>query len=1009
MLLQRGRGNVLMIVLVLVFLATTLVLALFQVTSLNFLGSLRTEADLEARQLARFRTFQVLKGQSLQPDFRPAIRLQQEEDDHLLEPLAAASLFRSDDRGWSGLGNSKAPQSLSYDSELKGYIGHRYLRFRRARGDAGQGVVTAREFPWAVLAVTNSAQAVTMDQLVSWKNPLFGTNDDSLQALASLPPAVLSPGGVRIDDMPAGEVLSAQSARLQSRAPMAGAVAFQLPEVQSAQWINQPQKVAQRLRQQIQGFRQNLVSVAQSVDKTQLFRDDMSPGDSLAMFFTSHALPGKYRDHLSLRQSQAFWLPTIPGFTRQFFIIYHLIFHIPDRPDGGLNDLSRRAQSVLSDLLDAVRQLEKAIDALKSAEDAVASARDWLDSHMDCGSCKWPWNWPCCGARELAKGALYVAQGALIAAEQAVSLAEQAVLVILSPIIDALEAILVVSGQMPIPVSRNDEAGYRDRTGVKIDTAGMDNWAYRSVFNGIGNVVSDLFSGDFNKVGRDFGHDLSLVFFGQGDKQSRFDCSSAISARATMNVPAGRSLYLGSSLSLQGDLWLGRGSSLVILGDLTLAAGDTPTGGGTAPSGRLFLEEGARLSVTGSLRCAGSLEEGSIVVAGPLGEVHATTSAIFCGRDLVAPFGIFPGVAADQLATLVPPAAPVPTAVTTTFGPLLRQLAPNLAKVNGPFRRRLPYIARYATTFEWIALDDPLPFIIPENFGNLMVPVMRGLSALYAPTLNFELGENFLTHCDWWGQKGEGRVPILLKPVGAALGANAVSGMPIQVSLSNALTTRAGQIGSAAVDRFSNHLCIALAAEWAKAIIAGTGVPLVSWGKLISTAIDYIDKDYYNLGDRERSLDAVISDAQLLPLRDLMSQFWQAVQAVPSYRWQQLLQECPGLLVYSGGAITVGTSGAPARLAVAWFVGEGDISLWADYSAGAIASLGQGRVQTGKFFYLPSITRVSLFTNVAETSDWLERGKQAGYASDDGRTAQQKAVDLGGTERVVWSGWGGSK
>lgn len=978
---RQRRGNLIFIVMAIMFVAVTLMMLLFQVSSSMLTEGMRTEMELEAHQVARFSLLRQLRGVSLTPDNGLSLSFSETADAHLLDARPAGNLFQFDSTGWSGLSDAKAAQKVSFDNSIPGWPGHRYLRYSYANKQFQ--AVTSLTFPFALMTQSSDDQAVFAERLVGWKNPAWGAAQDPLHDYASTPPRVLAPGRVTVNDMPCGEVLSQVPARLQCQIAAAGAVAYQLPGLAASRQPNSPSQLALLLHNQLLDLRQAMHQQAQPVDKTQLFCDTMDPGDALGLFFTQLALPAKFKDHLSLNQSQAFWVPTVPGFTKQFFIIYHLIFHIPDRPDGSLNDAARFAQSCLQELLDKVFAMEKAVDALNYAKDKVESARQDLAKHMDCGSCKLPWNWPCCLARAVAEGAMYAAEGALIVAEQAVTLAEQAVLAVLSPVIDAFQAVLVVSGQMPIPVSRADERGYADRTGVKIDKNGMDNWAYRSVFNGIGAVVTDLFSGNFDKVGRDFGHELNVVFFGQDNKQQSWNLASAISGRASLNVPAGRCLLLSRSLSLQGDLWLGRGSLLVIQGDLTMAAGDGPT------TGRIFLEEGARLSVSGSIQCAGSAEEGSVMVGGPLGAEHPVTSAIFCGDNFTAPYGILPGVSADLIQGSRP-----------AFFSLLTDTAPNLAKIQGPFHRRLPYIARFATTFEWIALDDPLPFVIPENFPNLTVSVFRGLSALYAPTLNFALGENFVTHCDWWGQGGEGRVPMFLKPKAAAL-ANALNltAPAWDYQFATKLSQRGQQVSADQVDRFSNDLCLRLAAEWAKAIIAGTGIPLVSWGKVISTVISVVEGDYYSLDQRESDLDGLIPESATEPWKTTLTSFWATVDATNPPADAVLAQECSGVLIYAGGNLQVGTATRPADLACGWFIAEGDIDLQAQLSVGAATSLRDGKIRAQAFYAYPDFTRVSLYQNPAESSDWRERGNRSNYADGGGA-----AIDFGYLERLTYLG-----
>lgn len=1008
----RRKGNIIAIALVVMFCVVTLLLALFQVTSMTWSETMRTEAELETQQLVKFKLFETLRSQTSPDVSRLGIKIEVQSDERSQRSQTSSLLFQKGADGWTGLPNVHEGKPLSFDGSQNGFLGHRYFDFKVRSGGPRMefGAVTGQSLPFALMSCSSAADAIVVDRLVAWKNPGWGEAEQPLQEYSSTAPSVLAPGKVTIKDMPYGSVLTATPASLRSTSG-AGAVAYQIANLDQGNFPNSPTQIAVLLRQQLQNARQSIVAAAQNSDKSILFNDNMSEADSLGLFFTSHALSQKFEDRLSVRQSQSFWLPTVPSFTKQFFVIYHLILHVPDAPDGGLSGVARDAQSVLTELINLVHQLDKATEGLEVAKSAVQSARDWLDEHMNCGNCDYPWNWPCCAAREIAKGALYVAEGGLYAAEEGVTLLEQAIMVVISPITDALEAILLGSGQMPVPSTRKDEKNYQQMTGAKIDAKGMDFWAYRSVFDGIGHMVVDLVSGNFNKVAQDFGHPVSLVFFGQQEKKQSWNFSNGIATRASLNVPAGRSLVLNSSVNIAGDVWLGRGSTLIVHGDLVLQAGDTPTGGGTAPSGRILIEEGANLSVTGSVTCAGTLQTGSVVVSGPVGKLHQISSSIFCGGDFNAPFGVLPGASADELAVVSKGQAAQKTAAATQlWGPILQSMGANLAKIKGPFFRRFPPIARYATTFEIITLEGPIPFVIPEEFGNLLVPVCRGLSALYAPTLNFEVGENFMTHCDWWGSGGEGRAPVFVKPTAVALanalGAGGTWDPQLSVNFSSALAIRKDQVASGQVDRFSNHLCIALASEWSKAIILGTGVPLVSFGKIISKVLDVIDKDYYSVATREQELDAIIPDASVSALTNQMNRFWGTFNSLSTRPDSELPQECPGVLIYAGGQIVVGTSAQNAKLASGWFVAESSISLYCDTTVGAASSLGSGKLKASNFYFYPNFTKASLWIPNSEDADWRTRGVVSTYAQDDSRTMTSKSVDIGLGETITWFGMG---
>ena len=98
---------------------------------------------------------------------------------------------------------------------------------------------------------------------------------------------------------------------------------------------------------------------------------------------------------------------------------------------------------------------------------------------------------------------------------------------------------------------------------------------------------------------------------------------------------------------------------------------------------------------------------------------------------------------------------------------LFQDVAPNLAKVAGPFHTRKPFFASYAATFQLTMVPTPVgtipvPSPIPLPRKNVLVPIFRGFTYAYAPALNASIGENLYTHADWWGF-GQGTVPVLPK------------------------------------------------------------------------------------------------------------------------------------------------------------------------------------------------------------------------------------------------------
>lgn len=999
---RRPSGNILMIVMLLLFVALTLLLAMSTTEAVTLSQTLRGIAELEAHQAERFAVAQKLGATTHSAPSWLRVSLKVTEDSRLGADDEAGDLFQRTSDRWSGLPDLQEGKATSFDADQEGYPGHRYLSMQPGGIAAPRGslrTVTSQDSPYAVLAGTK----VDLDAVAPFENPTWGTSPDPLAEQGAVAPSVAGAESVDVRSFPIGTayVGSSNDANLEvaaaSTAP--GPVAIAL----DAGMAQLPGGSLDTIRTTVEGqlatAMATLAASASAADRSELLSDKLSTTESLGLFFTEYAVPSRMKDHLSLRESQAFWLPAIPGIFPQSGIMWHLVLHMPNPPDGNLTDLSKAAESMLEEVVELVQTLDWAIEQLEDAE----SALDKAQKGVDC-DCAW-YDAPCWAACGIEEAALETARLAVTAAEFGVTTAESALLMVVSPVTDDLEIILAAEGSMKPPTSRQDQADYHKLYGVHLDEEGMDYWSYRSVFSDLGTAFSDLLGGDYDKVGKDFGNSVNLVLFGQRDKvQSWTFSGSTFTSRATWNVPRGRTFYHNGSMVVEGDLWIGRGATFMVTGDLTLKTGDATA------TGRLFLEEGASLVVDGDFTAAGTREGGSVVLGSPLGAVHEITSAVLCEGDVTLPYGVLPGVVLDELPRVTDgkAQAELVAASTALFEPLLDGVAPNLAKIDGPFHRRFPYVARYATTFEWITELD-IPYVIPENFANFHVHVFRGLSALYEPTLNFELGEDLLTHADWWGTKGEGRAALLLKPdaaeAGAALAGSTFSpSLDALTDLGTELTTRSKQVGSSAVDDLANDLCLALMANWTYGISKSTKIPMVSVGMVISGVLTVVDEELYDLDAREQALDKVVPDSDWSALATAMGEFWTAVDSATAgdpMVLGTLAQECPGALVYGGSSVRV----SGGILACGMFVSRGDVTLASDATVGSALST-RGAVTGKSLYYYPPFTRASLYVPQPEPDDWETRAKASAYgaAMSDTRTTKSVAVGLW-TERVTAQSW----
>lgn len=984
---RRQRGSTLMIAMAIMFLILTIIMVVFSTGSVTRQSLLRAHDDLVLRQKMQYEMAWAALG-----DKAPVVPkwLNVEVDLNIDRSLLQTGAFVSDLA--KGLPDLNKGQDLG--SGVTGYPGYRYVQYKLPAGSLKLGVIS-EGLPYAVMAFAGGAKeaSVKFQEIQPWLNPGLGTASKPDRAYSGTAPFILANGRTEIESFPYGFLYQAgfvgAPVQLGGEGKSAS-VALACDGNFSGVAAVDPLEYRNLLSRQVTTFMSSARDRAATANQSPLLHDPVRADDTMGLFFSGAAVTRAMRERLSINGSQNFWLPSIPGFKKQLGIMYTVIFHIPSPPDGNLGSVATKARSVMETFMKAIEALDKALEALDSASDALESARKWVDSI--CG-CDWDTPW-CCIAKYPAEAALGLAEIAVIGAKVVVSTAETAVMIIIGPINTALTEVLLISGWIegedPIPASRKQEQAWVNSS-YRMNEKGCDYWAYNQAFKGLGKFVSSLFVGDLDSVRKALGDEVSVTLFGQEEKVQEWNFADRkATVRASWNVPAGRTFYYDRSLEIRGDLWLGRGACLVVAGDLTMAPGGA-YGNGSDASGVVVMEEGATVVVEGRFQGAGSPRSGSIMVAGPMGALHGLTSGLLARGDVDLPHGVVPGVGADQLKTIAAdgrPGTELAPLSSQFFSKLLNEVAPNLAKVDGPFHPRLPYIARYATAFEWI-IPLEIPFVIPQNIPNMNVEVFRGLSYIYAPTLNAELGENLLTHADWWGRGGEGRSPVLAKPVALEVakkyGPNAYTLSVTPSQARAAVTQRLKLVGPEQMDDFANKLLLVMMSGWTTIITDPSPIPATSYGTLLSKVLEYAAGKIYNLEKRKKSLqDGVPRDMDTLTRA--MTDFWtQAARAESraSYTRSSLLQECSGALVYSGGELTVGrrdAGGERTPLACGFFLAQGKVTLEAQDTVGAAVSL-QGTVRGQRLLYYPAFTQASLPLPKSAGADWRARTAVTDYSS----------------------------
>lgn len=651
---------------------------------------------------------------------------------------------------------------------------------------------------------------------------------------------------------------------------------------------------------------------------------------------------------------------------------------MPFPPDAGFGKSSDPSVTQLQNNAKAIEDASKAMQDLhKKVEEAVKNreqAQKKYDQHPN-------------AANQMALDAAKAAEKAAIdayklASQQLENMSKQS-----NDIVNSKAA----TGTGAVPETRAQDPSGND---------GIFGWNYSKVIGNMLGLLLDTITGDFENIARRLSAEVRVVHFGPKDLVPFFDFGSTFVTRSTFTVPRGRTLRFQGNMEIQGDLWLQRGSVMAVHGNLTVKApGPTSPTDPYPPSGRVFFEEGASLIVHGDFSCEGSPRFGSIMVGGEPGEIHPIDTALFGDGSVRIPYGIFSGAALDDAVGLA--------LLDNVLVPLMEGVGPNVAKIAGPFHRRRPYFAKYATTFQLTIIPPtifnppiPIPTPVPLPKDNALVTVFRALTLAYTGTLNASLGENFYTRTDWW-PFGDGVVPMTTKVSPAALkeavksvanlGENALSGLE---NLDDKVKKATESFLEEALKWAATQVIQKLVAEIAVSALPGGSIV----GTLLSEILDRI-------GLEEKSLDELfdqfVKDATgsvMDPVKQMLTKLKSITNLLDP---DEYVREHSGLLVYSGQTLTIGEQ---AKLAAGLFVAQGDIQCQAELTIGTLFSR-NGSVKARRLLFYPYFNQASLYLPKATPSDWLGRALETKYGSafDSGKSVQVGPPPV--TRKVTAEGW----
>lgn len=581
-----------------------------------------------------------------------------------------------------------------------------------------------------------------------------------------------------------------------------------------------------------------------------------------------------------------------------------------------------------------------------------------------------------------------------------------------------------------IPTTAYEDATANDGTGYDyVDIVG-------AIFDAVENMIEG--KEDLGTALDGINPPPRLVHFGSLAPQWEFDDNSgAFNSTATWTVPEGKTLQFSTfsgkptaTFTIRGDLWIQRGATLYVNGNLVvaspgiwydLAGAATSLGNSTSgtvtiatsdpafPAGRIIMEPGASLVVSGDLNAAGGTPTtGSVVVCSNYGSIRGLTNGILVSGNVNIAHGIYSGV------TLLDVFGYYTNGEFGTFYqnwlmPAIATVLPDLSKFFGPWNKRQCYFAKYCTTFCFLNFLDefgigeiPVPCPIPAS--NCEIGFFDELTKVYSYVLNSTTGENLYTQCDWW-LFGRGVVPFCLK----------VEPDAIKSALSNlnytAITEGAAKT---ALVNFAENLIPQL-------LISAVNTVLRDGLKQVLTELipfsfpscpgdDGTDESSFETdiqNDFESALANGIKANLYSMFKTVLGSVQTAVEGAASGVGEDnyLCREVPGLLLYSGGNMNVGLAGEPlgANAASAYFFAQGNLQVSAQKIVGCLVSATGNIVASGQFLYYPYFTTGSLY-NPLKPSDELANDIE--LTLSDLNPGNNTAIDLGvQCTRISAAGW----
>lgn len=999
---RRARGgNILMMVFALIFILITLVAALHHQQMVARQATMRAEGDLQFRVARRYAEAKRLNKTTANPasDIQVDATIKNDKQGTKLDKWGGSLFTGLPDIMIDKKGQMKTTAPAPGADNLWVSPSSSNLALE-VFGNNKYRLVEAPWFGYAAYAPKGSLQVD--GAAYGWSNPSFEdeSNRTAAESYNGLPALLASKNGLEVNELKYGAAYVKEgSIEIKTKGvSVAYESFFPLPPYEND------------LKASLDNAKSSLDSVASLVDKTQFIKGGIFDGAGIFALFKSGGEMG-----VSLEQALNFPFPPIPGFQSLPPVWYDFFVSLPDPPDisksdplgsgeGASKDADKLAEEVkalgekVAKLEGQVAQIQTKLDGLyaqhgvetdkdkrKKLEEQIAQTKNDLDN---------------------TKAALQKAKDEL--KEKHDDLADMS-----EVFSDAINKSALAP---PIPQDRA-----WDKENRKTAKKGQFGWSYRALLQNILSMFASLITGDFDGVIKSFVKPVRIIHYGRtgvpdfnfggGIGSGSFVAGNGpFSGTSTWTVPQGRSFRFNGDMEINGDLWLQRGSCFYVQGDLTVSdPKPDPFKPKLGPCGRIYLEEGATLIVKGDLEAEGSRALGSICVGSRPGQIHPITSSILCTGDIRLAWGVYSGAPLQDILRYLGERfsmSALNTAADSILEPFLRDVAPNFAKVKGPFYPRVCYFASQATTIKVIVVPIinapvPLPLPLPPR-KNALVPIFKGLTTWFAPQLNMTLGENLVTQSDWWFF-GDGVVPIypkfapdkLLSTLGG--GSFSLPDLPA-ADWANFVKDHYDKFLVGAAKRVMTDLIKNIVVKIISSVLPGSDLVAEA---LMTPLEEELDKAMDELFGEGNLLEDFMGDVQAKLLQEFSKTF-------NSIAEDSLVREVSGALVYSEGSIYIAFDGMLKKnwtplMACGLFVAKNDVRINAKYTIGSVVAL-EGRIQCtggpegGNLLYNPYFSNASVYLPKREETSglaqsWFTRAFNVKYGKffDSGQAVEVRA------------------